>query len=164
MAPSRAARAVLAASRPSAAMRSITASARVRSIFPLTKARRVNSPGPAGTGPGLQSGPEDPLQQIQSAVTGQLRHVLSCIAVGSVKDQSDAFIDISPPGRRHARSGPYTRAVPSAIALSVGSGRSCPPPQGPPAPKVSRRLCLPPPGRWKWRRWWNSSVNTILSV
>ena len=54
-APSRAARAAREASAPEAAIRSITASAWVRSIRPFRNARRVNSPGRACRNPAANS-------------------------------------------------------------------------------------------------------------
>ncbi len=77
-----------------ARMTSITASAWVRSILPLRKARRVNSPGSAARAPAGEEG----FQQVRgahkhAAVAVNLRHVLAGVAAGGGKESEQAFVE-----------------------------------------------------------------------
>lgn len=73
-------------------MRSMTASAWVRSSFPLRKARWVNSPGPGLPGAGSEEGVQDQREDHGGAVALKLRRLLPGVAVGSPADKGQAGV------------------------------------------------------------------------
>lgn len=70
----------------------MTASAWVRSSFPLRKARWVNSPAPGPAGAGSEEGVQDQREDYGGAVALKLRRLLPGVAVGSPADESQAGV------------------------------------------------------------------------
>ena len=112
-------RAARSESRVCAEMRSITPSAWVRSSLPLRNARRVNSPGPAGTAPQARKRASTSRVDQDAAVAGELHAVLAGVAVRARENREQPVVDDFSVRRRVPCNGARMRGGWLAV-LAVG--------------------------------------------
>ena len=121
-APPRFASAARAAARVSASMTSATAAAACRSIFPLRKARRVNSPGVRESRSAGQQRAHDFARDDRRAVNVKLEHIFAGIAVRRRKEDREPFVERIAALRRGSSRGWRPAARSGALLSSSRSG------------------------------------------